>query len=223
MTQLAAPTRTVRRTSAPRPEQATATRLRAGSSRAESVRSSATERAIEVTRAPRSGLRFAVLMAVIAFGSILALLLLNTARAEQSFTIGRLNADVATLQDRQEALSSELDAVSAPEELSIRAEKLGMKHASGVVFKDKANGRVIGVAGSSMPGADINVNTLPNTPASNAATAMLKSGTVGLHITDPVAQAAAEAKAKAAAAAADQKQAAQNKKADAAKTSQKKN
>lgn len=211
MSQLAAPTRTIRRTSD--------TPVRRVTPRVAPATAKARVRTVERATAPKSNGRFLVLMAVIAFGSILALLLLNTARAEQSFTLSRLNADVKTLEDRQEALSSEIDAVSAPEELAIRAEKLGMKHASGVVYKDATSHKVIGVAGSSAAGSDINVNTLPNTPASNAAAAMLDSGSVGLHITDPVAKAQAEARAKAKA---DAKKAQDKAKADAKKAEQKK-
>ena len=156
-----------------------------------------------VAAVPRANSRFGFVLLAVAFASLLALLLLNTARAEQSVTIGRLSSDVTTLENRSEALSSELDAVSAPEELAARAQKLGMRHASAIIYKDKATGKTLGVAGSSQAGADINLNTLPNTPASKAAAALLSSASVGLHIDDPVARARAEAKSKAEAAAKD--------------------
>lgn len=145
----------------------------------------------------RSGSGFMALVCVLAFVSAMALLLLNTLRAEQSFTLNKLRSDVATLSDRHQALDSDLSAMSAPEHLAVKADEYGMVQAAQVRFVSRATGKQIGVATSTTAGSPLSVNTLPTSSASKAAGDVIDSGTIGLHITDPVAQAKAQADAKA--------------------------
>lgn len=196
MSQLAAPSRAPRSTRASsRP--ARTTRRPAPASRAAAVRPVRARTETVAGKRPVSG--FMALVFVFAFVSALSLLLLNTMRAEQSFTLNKLRSDVATLEDRQQGLDSEISAVSAPEHLAVKAEEYGMVRAEQVRYVNRTTGKQVGVATSGQAGQRLSVNTLSTTPASKAAADVLDSGTIGLHITDPVARAkaAAEAKAKA--------------------------
>lgn len=196
MSQLAAPSRAPRSTRASsRP--ARTTRRPAPASRAAAVRPVRARTETVAGKRPVSG--FMALVFVFAFVSALSLLLLNTMRAEQSFTLNKLRSDVATLDDRQQGLDSEISAVSAPEHLAVKAEEYGMVRAEQVRYVNRTTGKQVGVATSNQAGQRLSVNTLSTTPASKAAADVLDSGTIGLHITDPVAKAkaAADAKAKA--------------------------
>lgn len=196
MSQLAAPSRAPRSTRASsRP--ARTTRRPAPASRAAAVRPVRARTETIAGKRPVSG--FMALVFVFAFVSALSLLLLNTMRAEQSFTLNKLRSDVATLDDRQQGLDSEISAVSAPEHLAVKAEEYGMVRAEQVRYVNRTTGKQVGVATSGQAGQRLSVNTLSTTPASKAAADVLDSGTIGLHITDPVAKAkaAADAKAKA--------------------------
>lgn len=196
MSQLAAPSRAPRSTRASsRP--ARTTRRPAPASRAAAVRPVRARTETVAGKRPVSG--FMALVFVFAFVSALSLLLLNTMRAEQSFTLNKLRSDVSTLDDRQQGLDSEISAVSAPEHLAVKAEEYGMVRAEQVRYVNRTTGKQVGVATSGQAGQRLSVNTLSTTPASKAAADVLDSGTIGLHITDPVAKAkaAADAKAKA--------------------------
>ncbi|MBE7371924.1 MULTISPECIES: hypothetical protein [unclassified Dermacoccus] len=196
MSQLAAPSRAPRSTRASsRP--ARTTRRPAPASRAAAIRPVRARTETVAGKRPVSG--FMALVFVFAFVSALSLLLLNTMRAEQSFTLNKLRSDVATLDDRQQGLDSEISAVSAPEHLAVKAEEYGMVRAEQVRYVNRTTGKQVGVATSGQAGQRLSVNTLSTTPASKAAADVLDSGTIGLHITDPVAKAkaAADAKAKA--------------------------
>lgn len=191
MSQLAAPSRAPRVTTRP----VRSVSRPAPARRASRVRPARPQ--VGAVAQKRSGSGFMALVCVLAFVSAMALLLLNTLRAEQSFTLNKLRGDVATLSDRQQALDSELSAMSAPEHLAVMADEYGMVQASRVRFVSRATGKQIGVAGSTAAGSPLSVNTLPTSSASKAAADVIDSGTIGLHITDPVARAKAQAEAKA--------------------------
>lgn len=215
MSQLAAPTRAPRRVSAPRSRPRSAARPVRSASRP--LGASPVTSVAATTRTRDS--RFMGLVIVVAIASALALLFLNTMRAEQSFTLSTLRSDVSTLNDRQQALESEISAVSAPEQLAMKAEAAGMGPASQITYVKRDTGKTIGVAGRAKGGAALSVNTLPTTPSSRAAAEALASGTIGLHVTDPVATAKAAAKADAAKKAADAKAAASKKTSEGKKAS----
>lgn len=218
MSQLAAPSR------APRTTRATSRPARTSSRPSPARRTVATRpgRAqVGAVAQRRSSSGFMALVCILAFVSAIALLLLNTMRAEQSFTLNKLRSDVTTLNDRQQGLESDISAVSTPEHLAVKAQEIGLVQAPQIVYKDRATKKTLGVASSTEAGSALNVNTLPSTPASKAAGDVLDSGTIGLHITDPVARAKAQADAKAKAdqAKADQAKRDAAKKSDAAKPS----
>lgn len=166
-----------------------------------------------------SGVGFVVTCVLLLVGGLIALLLLNTERAQQSFAIDKLQAKSALMTDQQQALSAQVDDLSAPQELARRAQEMGLVTASKVKYVRKSDGKVLGESSPSGGGQQINVGTLPSTPASRAAAKGVTAANLGLVVTDEATvkkQAAAKAKA-----AAKKKQAAAKKKSSDAKSDSK--
>jgi hypothetical protein len=79
-------------------------------------------------------------------GGLVALLMLNTAMAEGSFTLHRLQATSGELADTEDALTQAIDAQRSPANLAARAAKLGMVPADSAAFLRLSDGKVLGVA-----------------------------------------------------------------------------
>jgi hypothetical protein len=94
---------------------------------------------------PGNGL-FASLCVLLLVGGLFALLMLNTAMAEGSFTLHRLQATSGELTDTQEALTEAIDAQRSPDNLASRALKLGMVPSESAAFLRLSDGKVLGVA-----------------------------------------------------------------------------
>ncbi|MFC6706138.1 hypothetical protein [Flexivirga alba] len=135
--------------------------------------------------AEHTGVGFVVLCVLLLVGGLISLLLLNTNRAQSSFAIEKLQAKSATLTDEQQQLASDIDAQSAPQQLALRAQKMGLEPASTVRYVRKADGTVLGVAKRSGKDSAITVGTLPSTPASRAAGAAVSAASSGLLVTKP--------------------------------------
>ncbi|NNG39631.1 hypothetical protein HJ588_10150 [Flexivirga sp. ID2601S] len=135
--------------------------------------------------AEHSGVGFVMLCVFLLVGGLIALLLLNTSRAQQSFAIDKLQAKSANLTDQQQAISSQLDDLAAPQQLALRAQQLGLVPAKNVKYVRKADGKVLGVAKASGAQSAFTVGTLPSTPASRAADATTSAASLGLVITKP--------------------------------------
>lgn len=114
------------------------------------------------------GVGFVTVCLLAMVGGLVALLLLNTQRAEQSFALDRLQAKSASLAATQESLDSQLDVASAPQQLALQAQAQGMVPATSVRFVD-GNGKTVGVAKGSASAHPFTVGTLPSTPASKVA------------------------------------------------------
>lgn len=135
--------------------------------------------------AEHTGVGFVVLCVLLLVGGLLALLVLNTNRAQESFAIEKLQAKSATLTDQQQQLAADIDAQSAPQQLALRAQKMGLEPASRVRYVRKADGTVLGVAKRSGKDSTITVGTLPSTPASRAAGTAVSAASSGLLVTKP--------------------------------------
>jgi hypothetical protein len=77
---------------------------------------------------------------------LLALLLLNTAVAQDSFGLQRLQDNVQQLADQKQALVQANDLAASPAQLSTKAWALGLVPASGTAFLELPSGKVVGVA-----------------------------------------------------------------------------
>jgi uncharacterized membrane protein YukC len=74
-----------------------------------------------------------------------ALLLLNTLLAQGSFTLHTLDARVAELADREQALQQKVAELAAPQRLARRASAIGMVPSVNPAFLRASDGKVLGV------------------------------------------------------------------------------
>ncbi len=153
MSQIAARPLPVRR--APRGTNPTATRARL--------------KLVQPAVAQQSGVGFVVLCVSLVVAGFLSVLLLNTARAQQQYTIDDLQGQTSRLAGTQQELSSELDAVSAPQQLALKAQAMGLAPATKVRYVRSSDHRVVGVANGAAVGSTFTVDTLPTTPTSKLA------------------------------------------------------
>jgi hypothetical protein len=74
-----------------------------------------------------------------------ALLMLNTLLAQGSFTLHSLDARVAELADREQALQQKVAELAAPQRLARRASAIGMVPSVNPAFLRASDGKVLGV------------------------------------------------------------------------------
>ena len=91
-------------------------------------------------RAPFVGL---VVLLIVA--GLMALLTLNTAMQQASFTVSRLERQAAALVDREQALAQQVAVEEAPQRLAERAASLGMVPSENPAFIRVADGTILGV------------------------------------------------------------------------------
>jgi hypothetical protein len=87
----------------------------------------------------------AVVVSLLAAG-LLGLLVLNTALAQDAFRLHTLKQESRALEDREEALRREVEALQSPQELAGRAAELGMVPAGPPAFLRLSDGKVLGSA-----------------------------------------------------------------------------
>jgi hypothetical protein len=109
---------------------------------------------------PGNGL-FAALCMLLLTGGLVALLMLNTAMAEGSFTLNHLQNTSGELADTQQALTQAIDAQRAPANLAARAARLGMVPADSAAFLRLADGKILGVASPAKRDPGFTVVTAP--------------------------------------------------------------
>lgn len=108
---------------------------------------------------------FAALCMVLLVSGLVSLLMLNTAMAEGSFTLGGLQKTSGELADTQNALTQAVDAQRSPANLAARATKLGMVPAESAAFLRLSDGKVLGVASQAKANPGFTVVTAPQTSA----------------------------------------------------------
>jgi hypothetical protein len=111
---------------------------------------------------------FAVVCMALLIGGLFALLMLNTAMAEGSFTLHRLQSTSGELTDAEEALTQAIDAQRSPANLATRAHHLGMVPASSAAFLRLSDGKVLGVASPAKEERGFTVVTAPEAPSVKA-------------------------------------------------------
>lgn len=100
-----------------------------------------------VPAAPTGGhTGFVALCLALLVGGLVAVLLLNTAIAKDSFEVNALQARSNELSDAEDALGHAIDAQSAPAELARRALQRGMVPSRSASFLRLSDGAVLGVA-----------------------------------------------------------------------------
>lgn len=118
---------------------------------------------------PGNGL-FAALCMLLLVGGLVALLMLNTAMAEGSFTLHRLQQTSGELTDTQQALTQAIDAQRSPANLATRAGRLGMVPSDSAAFLRLSDGAVLGVAKAAAKDPGFTVVTAPQASASTPGT-----------------------------------------------------
>jgi hypothetical protein len=117
-------------------------------SRVPRIAEAAVERA-RLTVVPRGTTRaakvpFMTLVSVLLVGGIAGLLLFNTSMQQASFAAARLEQRAAALLSQQQTLQMQLEADRDPQQVAIRARRMGMVPASAPAFLRLADGKVLG-------------------------------------------------------------------------------
>ncbi|WP_374929282.1 hypothetical protein [Kytococcus sedentarius] len=89
---------------------------------------------------------FAILCAVIVVGAMVASLVFNTARGEGAFQLAEAESSHRQATETRLSLEAQVDEMSSPEQLSARAEQLGMVPAGTMGYVDPGSGAVLGEA-----------------------------------------------------------------------------
>ena len=113
---------------------------------------------------------FASLCVLLLGGGLFALLMLNTAMAEGSFTLHDLQSTSGELTDTQEALTEAIDAQRSPDNLAKRALGLGMVPSESAAFLRLSDGKVLGVAQAAKKDKAFSVVTAPQAAPTGSAT-----------------------------------------------------
>ena len=87
---------------------------------------------------------FVVLVLVILSLGLGLLLLLNTLLAQGSFTLHSLDAKVANLADREQALQQRTSELAAPQRLARSAARIGMVPSANPAFLRVEDGKILG-------------------------------------------------------------------------------
>jgi cytoskeletal protein RodZ len=130
-----------------------------------------------VTGAPlrRGSAAFGIVCAILLAAGLVGLLVLNTALAQGSFTLQKLQATSDQLTDTQVALNQSLDAAKSPATLATRATSMGMVPAESAAFLRLSDGKVIGVAKPASRGQRFNVVGTTSSPPAPAVTKPAKT------------------------------------------------
>ncbi len=102
---------------------------------------------LRIVRAPaarRSRAGFILLCVAILVGSLLAVLMLNTAMATTAYEIHDQQVQLARLSESEQALAQEVERLSSPVLLQQRAEELGMERADEMRYLDLSEQRILG-------------------------------------------------------------------------------
>ncbi len=101
---------------------------------------------------------FVTLVVALLAAGLLGLLALNTLLAQDAFRLHTLKLDARELEDREQVLEREVEALQAPAALAARATELGMVPAGPPAFLRLPDGKVLGAetaAGEPVPGATV--------------------------------------------------------------------
>lgn len=123
---------------------ATASRPAAGPRSAPAPRSRQPVRPVPAPVAQPARAPFIVLVLVLLSLGLGALLLLNTLLAQGSFTMHSLEAQIAGLADKDQALQQKAAELAAPQRLARRAAALGMVASVNPAFLRAEDGKVLG-------------------------------------------------------------------------------
>lgn len=124
----------------------------------------------------QGGVWFGVLCVALVVAGFVSVLLLNTARAQQQFTINDLQTRSDRLAGTEQDLTSQLAAVSAPQQLALDAQRMGLQPATKVQYVRTTDRKVVRESAGPGTGSGFTVDTLPKTPTSTLAGTAVAAG-----------------------------------------------
>lgn len=123
------------------------------------TRTRAPLRVVDAAPKIQSHAGFVLLCLALVIGGLLSALLLNTARAESSFTLADLRKEQTMLHDTRVTLEAELSAKRSPESLAVEADRLGLMPSPSTAVLRLSDNTVLGVAASVDPADSFTVVT----------------------------------------------------------------
>ncbi|MGB3186704.1 MAG: hypothetical protein WBG36_10680 [Ornithinimicrobium sp.] len=115
-------------------------------------------RVVHAAPAAVSHLWFALVIGALVLGGLLAMLMLNMARAEGSFVLSDLRAEQEGLHAQQVTLETEVADLSSPATLAGKAERLGMVPSPSTATVRLSDSSVVGVAAVVVDGKTLTVD-----------------------------------------------------------------
>jgi len=147
--------------------------------RAPAPRQRARLRVVDAAPTTQSHTGFVVLCIALVVAGLLGALLLNTARAESSFTLSDLRKEQTVLHDTRVTLEAELSAKRSPETLAVEAERLGLVPSPSTAVLRLSDHTLLGVAASVDPDDSFTVVT-PFVSEADGELARIKQGIEGV-------------------------------------------
>lgn len=147
---------------------------------------------VQPTEAASSGVGFVVLCAALLVGGLITVLLLNTARAQQQYTISDLQNASSRLSATQQDLDSRLTFARAPQQLALKAQEYGMVPATDIRYVRASDHRLVGVAKGTGSTDPFTVSTLPKTPATPVANLAVTTADLARLVEKPKAKATSQ-------------------------------
>lgn len=147
---------------------------------------------VQPTEAASSGVGFVVLCAALLIGGLITVLLLNTARAQQQYTISDLQNASSRLSATQQDLDSRLTFARAPQQLALKAQEYGMVPATDIRYVRASDHRLVGVAKGTGSTDPFTVSTLPKTPATPVANLAVTTADLARLVEKPKAKATSQ-------------------------------
>ncbi|MGB7449239.1 MAG: hypothetical protein WA892_08945 [Ornithinimicrobium sp.] len=123
-------------------------------------------RVVDAAPAAAGHLWYAMVLGALIIGGLLAMLMLNMARAEGSFVLSDLREENAGLHAEQVTLETELADLSSPSTLATKAEDLGMVPSPSTAILRLSDHSLVGVAATVENGKTLNVD-LPGAPSAD--------------------------------------------------------
>ncbi len=134
-------------------------------------------------REGRSAGFIALCVLVLGLG-LVALLLLNTERAQQSYTLDSLKTTSAGLADTQQDLNTQVRTLGAAQALAQRAEAMGLQPSTHIRYQ-RPDGTTVGVANSPSSKTPFTVESVPTGPAGRVAASAAVGASVGAAVGAP--------------------------------------
>ncbi|MGB5951466.1 MAG: hypothetical protein WBG57_03000 [Ornithinimicrobium sp.] len=126
-------------------------------------------RVVHAAPAAASHLLFAFIIGALVVSGLMAMLMLNMARAEGSFVLSDLRAEHEALHAEQVTLETELADLSSPSTLAAKAEHLGLVPSPSTATVRLSDSSVFGVAALTEDGKTLTVD-LPGASGSELST-----------------------------------------------------